>query len=110
MIAGSTPVLVHNCGGDIPFGPATAKVQNVLDRVQSKCSSFPGYKGGSVFGNTDGALPGTDAAGNSVTYREWDVNPYVKGVDRGTERLVTGSDGSAYYTDDHYGTFLQLGG
>ncbi|MBK6871584.1 MAG: hypothetical protein IPK24_17880 [Kineosporiaceae bacterium] len=37
-----------------------------------------------------------------------DVNPYTKGVDRGTERIVTGSDGSAYRTNDHYDTFLML--
>jgi len=39
-------------------------------------------------------------------YREWDVNPYVKGVDRGMERLVTGSDGSAYFTSDHFDGFM----
>ena len=26
----------------------------------------------------------------------------------GPERLVTGSDGSAYYTDDHYKTFKKI--
>ena len=30
----------------IPYGPATEKVQNVLDRVRSKGSPFAGYKGG----------------------------------------------------------------
>lgn len=43
-----------------------------------------------------------------VDYREWDVNPHVKGVDRGAERLVTGSDGSAYSTRDHYDTFVRF--
>jgi guanyl-specific ribonuclease Sa len=43
-----------------------------------------------------------------ITYREWDVNPNIKGVDRGKERLVTGSDGSAYSTRDHYDTFVRI--
>jgi guanyl-specific ribonuclease Sa len=29
-------------------------------------------------------------------------------VDRGAERLVTGSDGSAWFTADHYRTFLLI--
>lgn len=47
-----------------------------------------------------------------IEERPWGsaLNPYVKGVDRGLERLVTGSDGSAYYTGDHYGSFLQFWG
>ncbi|WP_420829811.1 ribonuclease domain-containing protein [Actinocatenispora thailandica] len=60
-----------------------------------------------VSGQSQGALilPG----GNGVTYREWDVNSKVKGVSRGEEeRLVTGSDGSAWYTDDHYKSFYRV--
>ncbi|MEO6602124.1 MAG: ribonuclease domain-containing protein [Polyangiaceae bacterium] len=53
-------------------------------------------------------LPETDSAGNTIRYREWDVNRYQPGVNRGPERLVTGSDGSAYYTGDHYGTFVRI--
>lgn len=59
-----------------------------------------------MFQNSDGRLP----ASPGVTYREWDVNPYTKGVDRGSERLVTGSDGSAYFTDDHYESFMLVRG
>jgi ribonuclease T1 len=75
-----------------------------------KGSPLQGYKGGSVFNNLEGRLPSVDETGNPITYREWDVNPYVKGVDRGPERLVTGNDGSAYYTGDHYESFLQFWG
>ncbi len=94
----------------VPFGPGVQKAWTVLDRVLAKGSPLPGYKGGSVFQNSDGLLPGVDGAGNAITYREWDVNPYVKGVNRGPERLVTSSDGSAYYTGDHYDSFLQIWG
>jgi guanyl-specific ribonuclease Sa len=84
----------------------------VLDHIDSKGSPLPGYKGGGIFGNTGTGggqvLPEFDSAGNQITYREWDVNPYVKGVNRGAQRIVTGSDGSAYYTSDHYQTFTRL--
>ena len=51
---------------------------------------------------------GTDENGRRIKYREWDVNPLRPGVNRGAERLVTGSDGTAYYTDDHYATFKKI--
>ena len=47
-------------------------------------------------------------AGRLITYREWDVDPYQKGVNRGAERIVIGSDGRAYYTNNHYGTFTLI--
>lgn len=47
---------------------------------------------------------GTDIA--PINYREWDVDPNVKGIPRNSDRLVTGSDGSAYYTTDHYKNFI----
>ena len=72
----------------------------------------PGYTGGRAFRN-DGrgggqVLPQADANGNPITYREWDTNPRTPGVNRGAERVVTGSDGSSYYTDDHYQTFTKV--
>lgn len=109
-LASATGVPAEAAGGAIAFGPGTEKAWSVLDRVASKGAPLPGYKGGSVFKNLEGRLPVADGAGNSISYREWDVNPYVKGVDRGPERLVTGSDGSAYYTGDHYGSLLQFWG
>jgi RHS repeat-associated protein len=52
-------------------------------------------------------LPPTDGNGNQISYREWDINPRGPGG-RGAERIVTGSDGSAYYTADHYRTFEKI--
>jgi hypothetical protein len=40
--------------------------------------------------------------------QEWDVNPKVPGQDCDDERIVTESDGSAWYTPDHYGIFRRL--
>ena len=67
-----------------------------------------GYEGGRTFGNFERNLPMSDGQGRRIRYREWDVNPLRPGVNRGPERLVTGSDGSAYFTDDHYRTFKKI--
>lgn len=64
-----------------------------------------GYVGNRDFSNREGKLPTIDSSGNPIIYKEYDVNPYVPGVNRGAERLVIGSDGNAYKTVDHYKTF-----
>lgn len=50
---------------------------------------------GNVSALTDGqVLPKSDPQGNPIDYQEWDVDQHQPGVNRGPERLVTGSDGS----------------
>ena len=71
-----------------------------------------GYKGNRPFAN-DGrggseVLPKTDVNGNAITYKEYDVNPYKQGANRGAERVVVGSDGKSYYTENHYQTFIKM--
>lgn len=71
-------------------------------------ANAPGTKGGERWMNREGTLPRTDAAGRSITYREWDVNPKQRNRSRDAERIVTGSDGTAWYTGDHYETFTRM--
>lgn len=71
-----------------------------------------GYKGNKTYLN-DGRqgtqiLPRTDDQGNSIKYKEYDINPFQKGVGRGEERVVIGSNGKAYLTSNHYLTFTEL--
>lgn len=40
--------------------------------------------------------------------RKWGVSAYVQGRNRGTERIIIGNDGSAWYTKDHYGSFVRI--
>lgn len=62
----------------------------------------PGYVGGRPFQNRERRL----ARGR---YREYDVNPTVPGQHRGPERLVIEQrTGKAYYTHDHYRTFVPI--
>lgn len=71
-------------------------------------ANAPGTKGGDQWMNRAGTLPKTDSSGKGIGYREWDVNPKKAGQSRDAERIVTGSDGSAYYTGDHYKTFTRM--
>ncbi|MGK8553512.1 ribonuclease domain-containing protein [Nocardia gipuzkoensis] len=71
-------------------------------------ANAPGTKGGERWMNRGGDLPATDSTGKPITYQEWDVNPKQPGRSRDAERIVTGSDGSAWYTGDHYKTFTRM--
>src|SRR5262249_26278825 len=84
------------------------KVLKVLEYVDKHGEAMDGYEGGRSFGNFERRLPLTDDKGRRLRYREWDVNPLRPGVNRGVERLITGSDGTAYFTDDHYATFRKI--
>jgi dienelactone hydrolase len=84
------------------------KVMKVLEYVDKHGEAMDGYEGGRTFGNFERRLPQTDDKGRRIRYREWDVNPLRPGVNRGAERLVTGSDGSAHYTSDHYASFKKV--
>ena len=56
----------------------------------------------------DNQLSTVDSKGNSITYREFDVNNKIAGQSRDAERLIRGSDNSVYYTNNHYQTFIKL--
>jgi guanyl-specific ribonuclease Sa len=62
----------------------------------------PGYVGGGAFHNREQHLP-------KGRYREYDVNPKLRGRPRDGERIVIEEKtGKAYYTGDHYRTFIPL--
>ncbi|HEX2501600.1 MAG TPA: ribonuclease domain-containing protein [Methylomirabilota bacterium] len=88
-------------------GRATAatldRAREVLTAIEARGgAALPGYVGGRAFHNRERRLP----AGR---YREYDVHPRVAGQDRGPERLVVDqTTGRAYYTGDHYRTFVPL--
>ncbi len=62
-----------------------------------------GYVGGRVWENREHRLP---PGGH---YQEYDVNPKVRGKNRGPERIVVDrTAGRGWYTPDHYNTFTPL--
>lgn len=97
-----------------PSATIPARVRTTLALIDAgkwpAAANAPGTHGGDVFRNNERQLPVTDASGARITYREWDVNPKRRGSGRDAERIVTGSDGSAWYTADHYRTFVVVRG
>ena len=67
-----------------------------------------GTKAGGIYRNIDKLLPTIDSKGNPITYREFDINNKIPGVRRGGERFVVGSDGSVFFTNEHYRSFYRI--
>ncbi|HEY5371176.1 MAG TPA: ribonuclease domain-containing protein [Hanamia sp.] len=84
------------------------KGYDVLKYIRANHHSMPGYVGGRAFSNREKIVPQFDDKGNPIKYQEWDVNPKIEGQNRGTDRILTGSDGRAWYTDDHYKSFKEI--
>ena len=68
----------------------------------------PGTGAGGKWKNKNGTLPKTDARGNSIDYREFDVNNKAPDAGRDAQRFVVGSDGTVYYTGNHYKSFVEI--
>lgn len=114
----SASVLVPARGPDVAT-TSTVRAPGVPDRayttlVEIDAGRWPdsadasGTKGGDRWMNRAGTLPAKDSAGKAISYQEWDVNPKQPNRSRDAERIVTGSDGSAWYTGDHYDTFTRM--
>ncbi len=87
---------------------ASRNVLDVLSFVRDNGAAPEGFVGGRDFQNREKRLPKTGPNGRKINYREWDVHKKTPGKNRGPDRLVTGDDGSAWYTEDHYKTFRKL--
>jgi ribonuclease T1 len=79
------------------------KARDLLTLLQERGGApLPGYIGGRDFQNRERRLP-------RGRYREYDVNPKIQGRSRDAERIVIERrTGKAYYTGDHYRTFIPL--
>ncbi|MGI5221289.1 ribonuclease domain-containing protein [Nocardia sp. CA-290969] len=117
--AASSTVSASVSPGGATDSPVASRVSGVPERAYTTLAEIdagrwpdsanaPGTKGGETFRNREGRLPATDESGKKITYREWDVNPKKPGQSRDAERIVTGNDGSAWYTGDHYDTFTRM--
>jgi guanyl-specific ribonuclease Sa len=62
-----------------------------------------GHIGGRVWHNREKKLP------RGGKYHEFDVNPKVRGRNRGAERVIIDyNTGRGWYTSDHYRTFISI--
>jgi ribonuclease T1 len=104
----------NGAASDTNFGQQSSndavptKAYDLLKYIKANGSAPNGYVGGRTFMNREKRLVVTDASGSKIKYQEWDVNPKQRGRNRGTERIITGSDNTAYYTGDHYKTFTKF--
>ena len=100
---GSNGVLVHNACK----GAGVTKAKDMAKQIKENNGTPPsGYKGGKIYKNQP--VNGGQKLPEGINYKEYDINPYVKGQGRGTERIVIGDDGSVWYTNDHYHTFIRI--
>jgi ribonuclease T1 len=102
------PPLLAPAGPDAIAKPAPGdavpqKARDVLAAIRAGGGDAPaGYVGGRSFANRERRLP-------RGRYREYDVDPRHPGQSRGAERLVIEREsGRAYYTPDHYRTFVPV--
>ncbi len=84
------------------------KVYDVLAYVRKYHRAPDGFEGGREFKNREHQLAGQTPGGNTIHYQEWDVNRKEQGHNRGVERLVTGDDNRAWYSNDHYKSFNEV--
>ena len=115
-----TPILTpppeqapHTQNGSVRAGPETKprdvqaaiplSARDTLSAIETRHGDPPpGYVGGRTFQNRERVLP-------SGRYREYDVHPKVPGKNRGAERIVIEQrTGKAYYTADHYRSFIPM--
>ncbi len=82
---------------DLP--PEAAETVDLIDAG----GPFPEDEDGGVFGNFEGLLPDEERG----YYREYTVP--TPGLDhRGARRIVAGSEGELYWTEDHYQSFERI--
>lgn len=72
-------------------------------RLIKRGGPFRYSKDGSAFNNRERLLP----LQNRGYYREYTVQAALA-RDRGARRIIAGSAGEYYYTDDHYATFRRI--
>lgn len=84
------------------------------DKWNTKTSDLEGRtKAGENFENEprtgeETLLPKKTDDGKKIKYKEFDAEYTPKGAKRGKKRFVHGSDGSTYYTDDHYKSYKKI--
>jgi ribonuclease T1 len=86
----------------IALGDLPDEALAVLDAI-AVGGPFRYEQDGSTFRNREGILPPRRVG----YYREYTVRTPGEG-DRGARRIIAGSSGDLYYTEDHYASFRQI--
>ena len=86
----------------VPVGDLPIEARATLELIRLG-GPFPYKQDGRVFANREGHLPRK----NRGYYLEYTVRT-PRARDRGARRIVAGSGGEYYYTDDHYRSFKRI--
>jgi ribonuclease T1 len=90
------------CSGEVTLTELPPEARQTPALIKAG-GPFPHTRDGATFHNREGRLP----ARARRYYREYTV-PTPGARDRGARRIVAGSNGEYYYTQDHYRTFRRI--
>lgn len=77
--------------------------REVFEYVIKNGRAPAGYVGGRLWQNREHRLP------RGAQYREYDIHPKERGVNRGAERIIVDRvSGKGWYTGDHYRSFVRI--
>jgi len=105
-VATPAPLLLADAGTRVSLDSYPAEERGAIEKTLALIDAggpFPYRQDGTVFSNREHLLP-AEAHGY---YHEYTV-PTPGSPDRGARRIVMGSAGEAYYTDDHYRSFWRI--
>ena len=105
-IAAPAPLQLADAGTRVSLDSYPAEERGAIEKTLALIDAggpFPYRQDGTVFSNREHLLP-AEAHGY---YHEYTV-PTPGSPDRGARRIVMGSAGEAYYTDDHYRSFWRI--
>lgn len=86
----------------VDLGSLPAEAKETLSLIEAG-GPFPYDQDGGTFGNFEGLLPDHQRG----YYREYTVDT-PGSADRGARRIVSGSSGEYYWTEDHYESFERI--
>ena len=98
-----TPIQKEEIADGVP-----QKAMDIAFYVRENNRTLKGYVGGRIFENRERLLPIKNKYNQQIICKEYDINPKVKGQNRGAERIVLGDDDSRYYTNNHYQSFIKF--
>lgn len=94
--------IAFGLSGGVSVAQLPVEARATLEAIKAG-GPFPYRQDGGVFSNRERLLP----AKRRGYYREYTVRTPAA-PDRGARRIIAGSGGEYYYTDDHYRSFRRI--
>jgi ribonuclease T1 len=98
-VLGEPAADTQNNSSNVAISRLTPEARQTIQAIKNG-GPFRYHQDGTIFNNREGRLPYKPRG----YYREYTV-PTPGARDRGARRIIAGSGGELYYTEDHYNTF-----